>query len=188
MTRSEYARHRGVSKPYITKLIATGRISVDANGQIDPVVADRILDERDPLREASTGNGRLGGRPCEDGSPTRVAPPKPSPSSPTAPDVPQGPSRVTLLQARTAHEAYKAEREKIALQIDKKAVVDREAVKTIFAEAMVVIATQMDGLGGRLASELAGMTNPAEIQALLLRETRRIRSVAASILQKMVEK
>ncbi|MBF0321831.1 MAG: hypothetical protein HQL62_02615 [Magnetococcales bacterium] len=43
------------------------------------------------------------------------------------------------------------------------------------------------GLGGRLASELAGMTNQAEIQALLLRETRRIRATAAGVLQKMIE-
>ncbi|MBF0182744.1 MAG: terminase small subunit [Magnetococcales bacterium] len=94
----------------------------------------------------------------------------------------------TLLTERirlTSAQANKAEMEVSQMS---NLFVEKEAVKAVFAEAMVIIATQMDGLGGRLASELAGMTNQAEIQALLLRETRRIRATAAAKLGELVNR
>lgn len=50
-------------------------------------------------------------------------------------------------------------------------------------EAMVIVASQMDGLPGRVASQLAGITDAAEIRQLLLDETRRIRAAAAARLE-----
>ena len=62
-------------------------------------------------------------------------------------------------------------------------LVDREETQIAVNEAMVIIATQMDGIGGRFANELADIDDPAQIRILLLNETRRIRGAAADRLQ-----
>lgn len=58
-------------------------------------------------------------------------------------------------------------------------LLNAEQVQQVINEAMVVVGTQMDGIGGRLAGELAGITDPAIIRQKLLNECRRIRSAAA---------
>jgi len=50
-------------------------------------------------------------------------------------------------------------------------------------EAMVILASQFDGLPGRTASQLATMTDAAEIRRFLLNEIRRIRAAAADRLE-----
>ena len=49
MTQSEYARHKGRSKQYISQLVLQGRITL-TNGKIDPAKADQEIDQSaDPL-------------------------------------------------------------------------------------------------------------------------------------------
>lgn len=62
-----------------------------------------------------------------------------------------------------------------------------EEVRAAFSEAMVIVATQLDGLAGRMAGDLAGITNPAEIRKRLLDETRRIRSAASGKLTTFIQ-
>ena len=52
-----------------------------------------------------------------------------------------------------------------------------------FNAAMVLIGAQLDGLAGRLAGELAGVADPAEVRAVLFHEVRRIRDAAATKLE-----
>lgn len=40
LRQSEYARHRGVSEQAVSRAVAAGRITVGADGRIDPVTAD----------------------------------------------------------------------------------------------------------------------------------------------------
>lgn len=50
-------------------------------------------------------------------------------------------------------------------------------------EAMVLLRTQIDGLSGRLATQLAAMTDPAEIRQLVKDETDRILAACADRLE-----
>ena len=63
ITRAEYARRRGVSAPAVTKAVKTGRISVGADGLLDPEVADREWAEntgkRADVPTPATGDGIL---------------------------------------------------------------------------------------------------------------------------------
>ena len=53
MTQVEYAAHRGCKKQYINRLVREGKIPVDHNKKIDPVVADAALANlADPSRAA----------------------------------------------------------------------------------------------------------------------------------------
>ena len=45
MTKAEYARHRKVSKPYITKLAQNG-VLVMRNGKVDVAATDIVLDDK----------------------------------------------------------------------------------------------------------------------------------------------
>jgi len=55
MGKAEYARHRGVSKAYISKLLRQGKIQA-ISGMIDAVEADKALDARKQLApEVGTG-------------------------------------------------------------------------------------------------------------------------------------
>ena len=49
MTKTEYARHRKVSKPYITKLAQNG-VLVMRNGKVDVSATDTVLDDN-PVEE-----------------------------------------------------------------------------------------------------------------------------------------
>lgn len=79
-------------------------------------------------------------------------------------------SRLMSAQARNAE-----------MDADRKAgqLLDVNDVQSVVNETMTIIAGGLDSLGGRLAGELAGDTDPAIIRQKLLNETRRIRSAAA---------
>ncbi|MCA3459333.1 MAG: hypothetical protein IOD03_19310 [Methylocystis sp.] len=52
VSRRQYAAHRGVSHTAVAKALATGRITAEADGSIDPVKADRQWDAAtDPAKQ-----------------------------------------------------------------------------------------------------------------------------------------
>ncbi len=55
MTQAAYARHRGVSRATICKMVKSGRISVNEEGKIDPEAMDGVLDpvQSKPAAEGS---------------------------------------------------------------------------------------------------------------------------------------
>lgn len=79
--------------------------------------------------------------------------------------------------------------DKIALQNaqTRRELVLREHVRLVLLESNALLAGQLDGVAGRLASELAGMTEPAKIRQCLLDEHRRIRAAYAAALGKLAE-
>ena len=44
MTKAQYAEHRGVSRPAITKLVNNGRIVINSDGLVDVEMSDLVLD------------------------------------------------------------------------------------------------------------------------------------------------
>lgn len=84
----------------------------------------------------------------------------------------------------TAAQAYRVEIENKRLD---GLLLDADDVGAALNEAMTIVATGMDSLGGRVAAELAVMTDTAAIRQLLLKETRRIRTSAADKLQHLAE-
>ncbi|MBF0444626.1 MAG: hypothetical protein HQL68_03490 [Magnetococcales bacterium] len=88
--------------------------------------------------------------------------------------------RKRLVRAQAEHEELKVQQRKGELS----PVAD---VESVFAESIVIISSQLDGLAGRLAGELAGTNSPAEVRQKLLEETRRIRRAAADKLEQFID-
>lgn len=81
--------------------------------------------------------------------------------------------------------AARADRAEVEAARARAEVIPMADAQFVMNEAMAVIASQLDGLGGRLASELAAISEPAAIRQKLLAETRRIRAAAADRLAKL---
>jgi hypothetical protein len=58
-----------------------------------------------------------------------------------------------------------------------------DEVRTAFDTAMALIGGQLDGLGGRIANDMAAQSDPAICKKVIFDETRRIRTAAAAELE-----
>jgi hypothetical protein len=135
ISRRAYAVLRGVSDTAVRKAIATGRISVEADGSIDPAKADAQWDaQTDPAKQRGPHARDLG---ASTAAATRVAGTKAVPQAAiqavadtlqeagAEPAPGDGGGEVSFLRARMANEVLKAQTAKVRLQKMKGEVVDR---------------------------------------------------------------
>jgi len=114
LSRRAYARHRGVAESAVRKAIATGRITLEKGGTIDPVKADRQWDlQTDPMKRHPSGKPvpRAAIKAVDDT--LREA-------GTTAPG-----GEMSFLRARMANEVLKAQTARLRLQKMKGELVDR---------------------------------------------------------------
>ncbi len=148
ISRRAYAAQRGVSESAVRKAIASGRISVETDGTIDPARADaEWSSQTDPAKQRGLHAQALGVETAA-GTARARGDTKPVPRSaieavsetlreagaePGGPDVPgEGGGEVSFLRARMANEVLKAQTAKVRLQKMKGELVDR-----VRASAMV---------------------------------------------------
>ena len=72
-------------------------------------------------------------------------------------------------------------REKIELELRYKRgeLIPIDGLETVLNELATTYSSQLDGLASRMAGELAGIDDPAQIRQLIFAETRRIRAATA---------
>jgi hypothetical protein len=135
LSRRQYAAHRGVSHTAVGKAIATGRISVEGDGTIDPVKADKQWDaQTDPAKQRGP-NARAMGTTTAAGTAraTTKAVPRSAIESVSDtlreagadPEPTAGGGEVSFLRARMANEVLKAQTAKVKLAKMKEELVDR---------------------------------------------------------------
>lgn len=115
LSRRKYAEHRGVSEKAVRNAIASGRITLEPDGTIDPVKADkRWAAQTDPSKQRARQSAFTT---------------KPVPTSAIrAVDEALGDTaggEVSFLRARMANEVLKAQTAKVRLQKMKGELVDR---------------------------------------------------------------
>lgn len=138
ISRREYARRRGCSESAVRKAIASGRISTEADGTIDPVKADaQWARETDPAQQrghhagmdTARGEERAIPRAALDAVDEALAESGAMPAAGNGKDM-------TFVRARTANEVMKAQKAKVQLDALKGKLVDRNrATATIFTLA-----------------------------------------------------
>lgn len=140
ISRRAYAAHRGVAESAVRKAIASGRITVEADGTIDPAKADaQWSTQTDPAKQRGPHAQALGAASAAATS-RAMAGTKPVPQSaiqavdetlrdagqePPADPGGEGSGEVSFLRARMANEVLKAQTAKVRLQKMKGELVDR---------------------------------------------------------------
>jgi len=116
-----YARHRGVSDAAVRKAIATGRITPEPDGTLDPERTDAEWARNTEAPRTGTRKQAPRAAPALD----------PAPSGDGSPALPTG--GASLLQARTVNEVVKAQTNKVRLARLKGELVDRnQAIAHVF--------------------------------------------------------
>ena len=138
MTKSEYAKHRGVSKPYITKLAKNG-VLVLRGGKVDVRASDTVLDDK----------------PVEDVDPPAQSSPAGSP--PRAVAEPLGQAGASFGQARTVEMVFRAKLRRLEFETKQGRLIEAEAVRKTIAEAVRTLRDGILGLPDRLATVLAAV-------------------------------
>lgn len=138
LSRRAYARHRGVAENAVRKAIASGRITLEPDGTIDPEKADRDWVSRtDPSQQRGMhAPGAAKSAPDKDQGKAvpRAALDAVQRTLRESGEKPEG--DVTFLRARTANEVIKAQERSVRLAKIKGELVDRaRAVTTVFGLA-----------------------------------------------------
>lgn len=141
MSRRKYAAHRGVSHTAVGKAISTGRISLEADGTIDPTKADRQwATQTDPAKQRGPNAQAMG---AATAAGTARAATKPVPRAAleavsdtlreagAEPDPTAGGGEVSFLRARMANEVIKAQTAKVKLAKMKGELVDRSRATAV---------------------------------------------------------
>jgi hypothetical protein len=171
LTIRGYARHRGVSHTAVCKALTAGRIVADADGKIDPTVADRQW-------AASTDLAKP--RNSVTGSPKRRRLPGAPPAPLGATTTPQGSNghvngdeaRLVWSYAgsRAAREGYMARLAKLEYEKRSGKLVDADQVRAQLFALSRRTRDRLLGIADRLAPVIAGETDAAVIHRLLTEE------------------
>ena len=76
--------------------------------------------------------------------------------------------------------ATQIERQRIEIAKLRGTLIDADTLGRVLNETAVIYSTHLDGLGPRVAAELAELTDQAAIQAVIFREARAIRAAVAA--------
>jgi hypothetical protein len=143
MTQAEYARHRGKSRQYISRLAKAGVLVMQA-GKVDVASSDAVLDDRpEPVSERVTS------------SPAEVAP-----------------AGTTFAQAKTADMVFKAKLRKMEYDVRMGKLVEAEIVKQRWSAILRLIVDRIFAWPNRLAPEVAALTDERQVREAILREAR----------------
>lgn len=157
MSYRAYARHRGVSPEAVSKAVKTGRITVDANGRIDPERADKDWAENTNPAKAFSSVINKQKHPRRDELPTTPG----ADASTPAPGVP------SYLQSRAIREAYEARLAKLEFEIKTGRLVNADEVKVMAFNVARITRDRMMNIPDRIAPILAAMSDSHEIHKLL---------------------
>jgi hypothetical protein len=167
-----YARHRGVSHTAVRKALASGRITADDDGAIDPVIADEEWAASTNLakpRNTVIGMPRAATRPLDPPPPAQdpayANPPAISP-------VVRATGRLasSYADARAARESYLARLAKLDFEERSGRLVNADDVRAQVFALGRRMRDAMVALPDRLAPVLIGQTDQAVIHRILTNE------------------
>ena len=153
MTKTEYARYRGVSQPYISKLARNG-VLVMRGDKIDVMATDKVLDDK-PMPE------------IDEPQPIRTAPPR------AGGEAPAGQNRTSYAEARTIKMVFDAKLARLQFETKQGKLIEAEAVRLRISEHVRMLRDGLLGLPDRLSSTLAAESDPRKVHVMLKAEIAR---------------
>jgi len=170
-TQAEYARHRGVSEAYISKIKDKGLL-VMRGKLVDVVASDQVLDDRPvDVEQPSTA------------PPQSVAPqPPPTPSAPLPGAGEKNTSGTSYANAKTIDMVCRARLRKLELDRAEGRMLEAEPVRKMIADAARIMRDGILGIPDRMAPILAAETDPRKVHDILKTElSRELDAIANAI-------
>jgi len=172
-----YAKRRGVSHTAVAKAIKSGRITIGADGKIDPALADAQwsanTDETKPLNSVS-GNPqhrRPTGAPPTPGAGTDPEPRSEPMQAVGGDDLPKV-KGTGYTQARAVREGYEARLKKLEFEEKSGKLVNADEVRVAAFNAARKVRDAFFSIPDRIAPILAGTDDAKEVHRLLTEEIR----------------
>lgn len=189
----EFARRRGVSAPYISQLIAAGRIPKH-DGKIDAEEANAVLDavrvKADGKKQAARTEARSAiAYPAVDGAPPadRAATAAP-PAAASAPAPPSGSNASgAYTTARAVRETTLAKLEQLNLRQRLGELVEVEALRRGVAEAYAPMVRELRSMPDRIGGRMHAEPNERAARDLLSAEIERTLARIAEIVAALPE-
>ncbi|MBJ9975287.1 terminase small subunit [Pseudomonas sp. S75] len=178
LTKSEFAARRGWSKSYVSKLASQDRLVLSDDGKVDVEATEALLAESaDPSKAAVAA--RHSENRVERDVRSHL---QPSADTPAVQAVVQAPGKGRDFQAARAHrEYYLAQLAEADFRKVQGQLVERQRVEDAAFTAARGLRDQMFGLAPQLAAELAGMTDPWDVEKHLTDTFRRVFTDAAKM-------
>src|ERR1039458_1075502 len=143
-TQSEYARHRGVDRSYVSRLVRRGCL-IMRGGLVDVDASDRVLDGRPAIVDERAAP-----------SPVDASAGRPRPT--------------TYIEARTAVALYSARLKKQDLDVRQSKLVEASVVEARWAAILVVLKERALAVPDRLAPEGTALTDQRQVRDVLRRD------------------
>lgn len=178
-----YAKHRGVSQPYISQMVKRGKIPL-VDGKIDPVAADAALDAHADVDMAPVAAYHAARRS------SAKSPEAPAPSFDPADDPPIGEGRyveTALSRAKTKDAEYQAKQR----QIDYERSVGKLVEMIEVARAIGAIApalNQLDTIPDRIIARLRAAPDDHTARLMLAEEIAAGRQAIADFCTVLLER
>jgi hypothetical protein len=168
MTQTEYAKHRGVSQPYINRLVKQGKIPL-ADGKIDPETADAALDA---AADPSKGGVRASNAERRQTRPD-------APAAPPEPGAPIG----QFNRAKTVDATFVAKLRELEYKKQIGALIEREPYAKANEDAGAMLRKELDAMQHRLAPLVAGESSIQRCRELIAVEVDRACAMIADTLE-----
>ena len=168
LTQSEWARKRGFSRQYVSKLVKKGVVRL-VDGKVDPAQADAALEAvREPARPERRGPG-----PAAVSTPAPARAPAMAGDGNQGLDLPGGAAgnlSALLLKARIKSEVKRASLLEIKERIEAGKYVDVDEVKVASFNRARITRNQLLKLPSRVAALVAAESDVNQVSDILTRE------------------
>lgn len=173
ISQAEYARRRGVSRQYVSRLVRDGVIALH-DGKIDPASADAALAaRRDPARPVRRKAGGSEAELSQTQEPSAGDAPTPS-ETVRLPGGAGGDLPKMLLKTRIKSELEKGRLLEIKARVEAGKYVDADEVKVAAFNKARIVRDGLLNIPDRVASMLAAETDEHKVHELLSMEIRAV--------------
>ncbi|ASL26994.1 terminase small subunit [Azotobacter chroococcum] len=168
LSKSEFAAHKGWSKPYVSKLAKQGRLAMTADGKVDVAATEALLQRTADPSKTGVAERHQRER-VERGVTAHLIPTAPPLESP--PDSED--EGIDFQKARARREHYLARLAENEARKSDGELVEREAVENAAFATGRLLRDLLLGLPKQIGAELAAISDPWELERRLTAGLRR---------------
>lgn len=169
LSKSEFAAHKGWSKPYVSKLAKQGRLAMTADGKVDVAATEALLQRTADPSKTGVAERHQRER-VERGVTAHLIPTAPPLESP--PDSED--EGIDFQKARARREHYLARLAENEARKSDGELVEREAVENAAFATGRLLRDLLLGLPKQISAELAAISDPWELERRLTAGLRRV--------------